>query len=638
VPNVNGAPILDLYAPLSHKQSIGVTTTGPQANLAPTWVPQAEVRRLNAYTVRAAYLLNVARYMARCDQGTDSIDDRREYGDAALLVDRVMAGVLGDTFEIVVDGADIDLPDEPELPDPPEPLDDNATQQQRRIFTIRQQLWNDTTNRVIDEWEQAWAEQPALRERQDWLRDWADAELFASKLVEGEGDTCGLADGVYVLSLSPQGRPWIDVYEPGFYFPVLTDTTRGYPGKVHLAWEYEETIDGRTTKWVRRLTWELGPIMPAVDDQGNSIGFVDPVAGPDGVIITDRLATGDEVRTLRLFEGAIVREYPWNVDGDGKPIASNTTCYFTDGRWKFEDLDARKVDDLQEGKAVFTALRLDLRHDFLPVVHVPNTPASREHFGQSVIDLVLQILDDIQIGDTDIQDAAALAAGPAIALSGDKTANDTTVRPGVVYNLGANGKMDVLDLSKGLEQLANIQERRLERLSVNGRVPAEVLGRDRGEGNASSSGFHELLKFGPFVQLIGKLRMTREPKMALLLKFVQRLGQLAGALPAGRNPVARVAFGSFLPSDRKQLVDEVTELLKAKAISTQTAVQFLVAGGLSIDDARGEVQRIYSEDTKAAKDLADATGSEQLAANRLGLELPVTVPPTPTPVLPPEAP
>lgn len=666
-------PTIDRYAPLSHKEAIGPTDIEPRS-LAPTWVPRSELRRLNSYIIRAAYGLNVARYLARAETttiggesqiingrlfqsggtvvDTDDLEDRREYGDAALLVDRVVAGVLGDTFEIVVDGADDDLPDEPELPDEPAPLP-NPTEIQRRVHEIRSRMWSDTVDSILTEWERAWAEQPALLDRQQWLRDWVDDELVASKIVEAEQDICGLGDGVYVLAWSNlKGRPILDVYDPGHYFPVLDDRTRDFPTKAHIAWEYEEEEGKDLVKWVRRLTWELAPITTMLDDNdgplfddSNRMRLRDPVRLADTANLVDRFATRKDIAG-GIAAGSVVRDYPWNVDDDGKPVPSNLTCYFTDARWKIKDLGPLNMLDFTEADAVFATnedglviKRLDLHHDFLPIVHVPNTPASREHFGTSVIDLVAQILDDIQIGDTNIQEAAALAAGPVLHSSGQKNAEKIAVRPGTVLNGGENSRMDVLDMSKGLKELRDTQESRLDRLSVNGRVPAEVLGRDRGAGNASSSGFHELLRFGPFIQLIGKLRMTREPKARLLLKLVQRLGQLGGVLPAGANPPAHIAFGSFLPSDRAQLVKEATELLKAKAISTQTAVQQLVAGGFTIGDARGEVQRIYAENTEAARQLADATGSEQLAAARLGLELPEReVAPTRTTVIPPTPP
>ena len=94
-------------------------------------------------------------------------------------------------------------------------------------------------------------------------------------------------------------------------------------------------------------------------------------------------------------------------------------------------------------------------------------------------------------------------------------------------------------------------------------------------------------------------------------------------------------FGAFLPTDQAQTATAVAELLRAHAISTQTAVAMLVAAGFPIADARAEVERIYAEDTEAAKNVADALNSEQAAADRLGVELPQQVVAAPVVNLPP---
>lgn len=631
--------LIDNWSPLSHKRPIGDNVHRFPASLAPTWVPAHHRRRLDAYKVLAAYSNNIARLflpvVLEGNTATGFIEnlqsEHREYGDADLLIDRVMAGVLGDTIELVVDGADDDIPDTPELP--PEPAEETSTSPVlQQIHHARVARWEQLARDAVAEWEADIAAQPALIERQTWLRDWADDEQLNAKLVEGERDTIGLGDGVYVLAWSTgKQRPVLDIYDPGFYFPVIDDRSRDFPTKVHLAWEY---IDPAGQRFVRRLTWELAPI-GATPDGTPPAPIVDvpsETTWPDGA--TTRVDT----------QGRFVRRYPWNVDDRGQPVDSTVTCYFTDATWKFGDLDGRHVDDFDETRATFApnedgtpSRRLDLRIDFLPVLHVPNTPAHREHFGKSTLSMIAQILDDVAASDTDIQAASALAAGPIVGLSGSATLAKPTmitdgtgrqiatpatldVRPGAVWQLGENGKLDIPDLSKGLSTLVDTNKYLREHLNVNSRVPGELTGRV--SLSQAASGVSIALRFGPFNQLVGMLRLTREPKGKLLLKMVQRLGQAGGVLPAGANPDARLEFGSFLPSDRNQMVTEVTGLLGAHAISLQTAVQLLVAGGLSIEDARHEVDRIRADNPEDAVRVADATGSEVLAAQWLGMELP----------------
>jgi hypothetical protein len=163
------------------------------------------------------------------------------------------------------------------------------------------------------------------------------------------------------------------------------------------------------------------------------------------------------------------------------------------------------------------------------------------------------------------------------------------------------------------------QDRLADRLFVNAHVPATLVGKVN--SSDAPSGIAMLLDAAPFAQLIGTLRMAREPKYRLLLKFAQRMAQTAGVLPSGPTPEAIVSFGSFLPLDKGQVVDHVVALLGAKAISRATGVSLLVAGGFTIEDARREITQIESTDFQGAKDLADAVGREDAAAEYLHLTL-----------------
>lgn len=602
----SSAPILDLWAPLSHKGPLA--DDRPSSVGVPTWVSVRDQRRLAAYRVLAAYRLNCARNFLPAWVAQEDREKRREYGDPDLLVDRIRAGVLGEDPEIVVEGADVDLPDEPDLPEPPVQPDPDADPIVKRVYEIRKARWEQQATETVDAWEQAWADLPGLVERQEWLRRWADAEGYWAKVHEGEGDTVGLGDGVYVLTWTEAKKRWtLSVYDPGMYFPVIDDDTADldYPTRVHLAWEFE---DDNQKRFVRRKTWWLGPIVPTVDDDGEPTGFA-----VDG----DRFGAG----------GQVVRDYPWNVDEQGAQVESATTCYFSDRTWEIGDVDSLTgLADLDESKGIpavtedgTPAVAVDLGIDWLPVVHVPNTPTSREHFGASALLVIAQLLDDIAASDTDVQAASALAAGPMVALFGAGSGDSVQVQPGTAFKLPKDGKMDVLDLSAGLEQLRQVNEGLRDLMSVNGRVPGEVMGRV--DSTQDRSGISIALGMSPYGQMIAAMRMTRA-KHSLLLKFVQRGGQLAGQLPSGRNPTARIAFGPFLPTDGAAVVTQVTDLLNAGAISTQTGVQMLVAAGFTIDDAKGEVDRIRAGQTDKARELADATGSEQLAAEWLGVDLP----------------
>jgi hypothetical protein len=633
---------LNAWSPLSH---YALVSNPAGYNLAVrSWVPKDDRTRLGAYFVLDSYRKNVARNLLK----TRSYVRRhkhREYGHANLLGTRIRSGVLGDDFELVVPGADDDLPDAPDLPDrPTEPEPDPATgtvdEVDRRIYDIQIARWTDAAARAIDEWEDRIASQPDLQARQTEMRDWADRMLLPALMVEAEDDCVHLGDTVYVLWPTKGGWPRVDIYEPDGYFPVLDRMRDGYPTKVHLAWEEEHPGPDNTVKrYVRRLTWELVEIGSL---RGEFADETDTVASTD-------LADGERLVTDADGMVRVGRVMPWTVaEGDDQaPALTFETCIHTEGLWDLDNIGLGGVTDLADSAAVGGVDRIDLGVDFLPVIHIPNTPASRDHYGQSALAIVAQLLDDIGQTDTDLMETARLVAGPAIALSGAES-KDQIIKPLTIFNLGLTGKMDVLDLSTGLDRMMAFGDRLADQLFVSAHVPATLVGKVN--SSDAPSGIAMLLDAAPFAQLIGTLRMAREPKYRLLLKFAQRLAQVQQVLDPGPTFEARVAFGSFLPLDRGQVVDHVVALLAAKAISRSTAITLLVAGGFPIDDARRVLDEIASEDFTGAATLADALGSEQAAADYMGRDIPdtgateptVNLPPTPgappAPAPPPEVP
>lgn len=589
------ALILDAWSPLSHKAVVGDGTTRADqpSGLIKSWVPQDQRRRLAAYLVLDAYRKNCARHFLRTtgldpDEAILVKGKHREYGDTALIGGRIAHGVLGDDWELVVDGADDDLGEGPDLPPEPEKPGAGAHPIEQTIYEARFARWEEDLQAVADEWLEAFTSQPALQRRQDELREWADHAGLAAKLVEGEDDCVHLGDTVYALWPVQNDWPELRRYEPDAYFPVLGDDPEGFPEKLHMAWELEETDDkGVVTKWVRRLTWEL----------------VDLVVGEG--------------------EDPGARPMPWHEDGD-EPATK--TCVFSDGIWSLEAVGPNGIPDLSESAARWAEDengpldRRDLLVDFIPVIHIPNTPASRTHFGQSALAVVAQILDDIGQSDTDLMEVGRLVAGPVVAFSGAEVPDDISIAPLASFGLGENGSMDVLDLSIGLEKMMAFGDRLGDRLHTNSHVSKSLTGKV--DSSEAPSGIALLVDAAPFAQIVGTSRMTRDPKLKLKLRQAQKLAMVYGAIEPGPIPKARVAFGSYLPMDRGQVVTDVTALFAAKLISRRTAIAFLMAAGFDIEDANAEAEAIEAQDFEGAALLADALGSEAPAAEYLGLEAP----------------
>lgn len=568
--------VQDPWAPLSYKASIGDNEWGAGHIAAMGWA-RGHGRRLSAYKILQSYLDNQSRHFSTAQTESEA-RDRREYGDAALIVDQAISSLLGDDQEIFVpEAANLGSLDGIDEPSPEEAA------------------------------EIALATRAADREEE--LRQWGDDEKLRLKMLEVENHAGGLGDGVYVLGLSrSKRRVQLRVYNPSFYYPVILDESAGdYPNRVHIAWE-------------------------VIEDEGQWVQVDSETPNPPSI-------SGTKVRRLRRITYELrtldeQRRYPWqNSDEDPATVS----CFMTDAVWTLES--GERIDDLASASAVYLRNEdgleirdLDLQIDFIPIVHIPNTASFEHHFGRSIISRVLQLLDDIQNADTDKQGASEIIGTPPIALSGVAADDEeTTYGPGQVFRVG-DGKMEVLNTSGSLDAIAGHVDQLLDRLSVNSRVSDAVLGRVKGE---VPSGIALALSMGPLQSMIKNMRLVRDDKYPLLLKFVQKMMIAGGFFDDAQVYDARVSFGSFLPVDKSMAVESVCKLYDAKIISRHTAIELLIEAGFTIDDADEEVRRVEREDFEGAEALLGATGDEDAVFELLDREPPTVrrpvAPPVPTP-------
>ncbi len=562
----------DLWAPLNHKTLLG---DGIRLPVVASWVPRDQARRLAAYRLLRAYADNVTRYFMP-DNLTDADREKyREYGHGGLLVDQARAAVLGDTQTITVPAAHDDV-------------DEQTTQQQ--------------------------VEAAARIEEQ--LQDWARLERLALWLLNVEGDATTLGDGIYELQWDPdRGRPVLEVWDPGFYFPVLEGLRIGeYPGTIHMAWE-ETTDDDRDT-YLHRVTWRLGPIRPAT---------VDATYPPEYAYTDEGRPIPQDGDSFNATTGQLERRYAWQSDAEPP---STVTCHLTHAIWNLRDLRG-DLFDLSPEKARYVIRKdgvelrdYDLRLDFIPLLHMPNT-ITKDHFGQSIIMRVAQVLDDLHGADSDLAENSALVGSTPLKTKG-VPGGPLDAGPGARFALTADQDAEFLDTSKALDALIKYVGKLEKTLSTNSRLAEALLGRI--DASDVPSGYALALSFSPTSSLVRELRAVRDEKYSLLLKMVTRMYQGGKVLPAGPTPAAELHLGAWLPADVDGVVEHVTGLLEAKAISTPTAVAMLQAVGLPIDDAEAEVARIREEDFERALQLLDALGDEQAVAEFLGRQLPVSAP------------
>lgn len=406
------------------------------------------------------------------------------------------------------------------------------------------------------------------KEDRVWLREWARKERFTQKLLLGETLTIGLGDAVYVLHPSSEKtRPMLRVYSPDVLF-LDTSPRDGwededFPHTIHLGWEFEDD-DG--VKWLRRTTWTMHPLDALFPAEWGS-----------------------------RIDTCFYRVVDYRLD----QRLENTTIY--------------SPELTPESGMVVVQDWTDLMVDFIPVVHVPNTP-SISAWGDSLLLRVGQLLDDLINTDTDLNVDAGVAASSAL-VTPDGEATGMDAGPGL--HIGGSDAYWT-DTSKNLDALTKYGDTLLERLAQNTRLAEALLGRV--QPNEVPSGTALALGFHPARQLMRDLRTVRDEKFPLILRFAFRLAQAWGWAPAGETPYATVALGASLPSDQTTAVATVKDLLPIHAISTETAVQILADAGIPIVDAEEEVKQIRRESFEAAKALVDATND--VSAARKYLDLP----------------
>lgn len=555
----------DLYAPLSHMIGDGTADTPVDPAMTGTWVDDVDARRLLAYQALSALAENSRRYWLPATMwdrptelnsrgelvaiGRSAAEQYREYGGPQTLVEHTRALVLGDDQTIVVPDA-APLPD---LDDGQEPTDDR---------------------RALE------AQQAAAAVVEDWLTDWADRVQLRAKILDGEEDTIGRGDGVYVLGWSDNGRrPRLRVYEPGLFFPdwASIDSPEyiaagwdddDFPPILHLAWQ----VKRGDVDYLHRITYRMRRI-------------------------------GEATLNLDGTTSWPTHAYPW---GD-----SGWVCTYAVAEWRLDrlrrDADLYRLTPADPGGTVVVAER-DLGVDFPPIVHVPNDVPGGRRFGRSILLKVAQLLDDLGSGDTDLAINAELVASSPFVTTGvaGLTAQGG---PGAHYELPEGATAGLVDTSRSLDALIKYDDHLADLLAVRSRIGDALLGRIK--PNEVPSGYALRLGFAAANRLKEELRLVRDHKFALLLRMAVRMAQAAAVLPAGPTPAMYLELGASLPADRAATIEEVKALLSTKppSISQLTAVRMLQAVGLPIEDAEAEVDQIRREDIEGANTLVDATGN-----------------------------
>jgi hypothetical protein len=580
--------VIDAFSGLNHK----ATMQGGGSQSFPGYLDGINLRRIQAYTVIRAYRESVARTHTEF-KDPDQEDAWRELGDVAPFLAQIAHGVLGKSPMVGVVDADRPIADRPDIPPPPkqpvvtEGTDPRVTAIDQIVYDTSIELWEANAADTLERWLEDIKVIPELRERQDWLRNWATSDGFIGKVTENERENiCVLGSGVYaVLWDTDQARPKTEIFEPDVYFPVLDDAEPSvFPARVHLVWHRTELVNGKDEDFVRRITYEL---LRVEDLEGFNVG-----PRPGYLADTD----------------------PWTH-----------ICVQSDGMWPIDAFE--ELDGINKGvtwrKVMIDGAEVELNQwptglDFIPLVHVPHTLASATHFGRSPIPAIAQLLDELAATDTDESLASRWAARPPMAIEGlvvDGEDATVDVSPGK----GFTGKVTVINMAENLEKIGARIAALLKRVSVNIQVPEGLVGRL--DATDVPSGAALSLSFTAYEQTTEASRLARVDKYPLLMKMVQRIAIHNQAESLNGSTVvypAEVRFGAFMPQDLAGVAATIVGLLNAWAVSQETALVMLQDAGVPTEDLQAELASIRAVMTEHADQLTAATEDPRYAIEFLG--------------------
>ncbi|MBY8884763.1 phage portal protein [Streptomyces sp. PTM05] len=274
--------VIDAWSWLNYKPLMAnAEQPGNQAfpELASSWLPPRDLRRLAAYKILTAYDNNQVGQITAAS-GDAAAAERRELGDAAKLVDTALGYLLGSEQQITVDGAE-----HADGQAPPIGSGDAAAMQKL-------------------------------------LRLWAEKELLPLRMQQVERNAVLLGDGVYVLAWDPaKQRPRCRTYDPGFYFPQWDDDEdEDFPTRVHLAWELPEDPGAGLKARVRRVTYELGPIAGGEAGQGRQYPWEPGRYSPTTCFLTDAEWLLEDINRGQTLDQLPLNKATFRVRSDGTEL------------------------------------------------------------------------------------------------------------------------------------------------------------------------------------------------------------------------------------------------------------------------------------------------------------------------------
>ncbi|MFH1742212.1 MAG: phage portal protein [bacterium] len=517
------------------------------------WVPLSHQRRLQAYEILSAYYCNYSRDYRQSPESGDT-----SYND--LIAEMGDSAWLCDKLRTKLLGDTVSI----SIPGP-------------KSLKVLRRLRKNPAGREAElaELEKIEAARLAM---EDHIQDWWDENDIYLTVNKNETKCSYLGDCVYAVGWNAEeARPTLETYDPGFVFPEWD---------LDAAASMDESASDKVSRRVI-IAWEDAH---EATDQSYNI---------------------------------------WRDIYELRTVAGKKKCFRHYGWYEWQASSDRKVydmndDDIIEGTSTGWH---EIGLDFIPIVWVPNIECEGEDYGKSNINDFISLFDSIITNYTDLKFNSEKLGGAIIALSGKniKFAVDSStrepigveVKPNTIYNLGENGKMDLLNTAELQTALLSTIEK-LEKKLIRNSCITEV-GAGLADTQQELAGIALKMLLLPLIERIGPVRQQRQSRYAQVFWMVMRYWQIFGTpeerkIFAGPLYNVQMNFGSLLPGDRKAQIEEYAQM--ANLFGLETTLEIARDDGYDLDidaimEAKENERQQRIEETQAQFQLMreeDSTG------------------------------
>ncbi len=205
-------------------------------------------------------------------------------------------------------------------------------------------------------------------------------------------------------------------------------------------------------------------------------------------------------------------------------------------------------------------LELPNAYGFVPFVWLPNTPSLDSPFGESDVDQLRPINEELNREFSQISRILELSGNPIAVIEGVNSAQNIAVQPGAIWDLPTDSKAYLLDLLR--DGGARLHLEMIDRLRTALHDISELPPAAFGEGGDRPSGAALAMELDPLTKRVERKRAIRsgvyERLDALTLRLhAQYLDAALEILPT------RTIWGPVLPTDRTGQVMEEMQLVAA---------------------------------------------------------------------------